>query len=60
LDDERHAVRRWAVEAFQFTLPRQLGVPRLQAVAGKLKYADTKNDVKKALEQLQKPAADDE
>ncbi|HEV2749556.1 MAG TPA: M1 family aminopeptidase [Gemmatimonadales bacterium] len=60
LDDERPAVRRWAVEAFQFTLPRQLGVPRLQAVAGKLKYRDTKNEVKKALEQLQKPAADDE
>jgi aminopeptidase N len=60
LDDERAAVRRWAVEAFQFTLPRQLGIPRLQAVAGTLKYEDTKNDVKKALEQLEKPASDEE
>jgi len=60
LDDDRSAVRRWAVEAFRFTLPRQLGVPRLQEVAGTLKYPDTRNDVKKALEQLEKPASDDE
>ena len=60
LDDERPAVRRWAVEAFHYTLPRQLGIPRLQAVAGRLKYADTRKDVGKALEQLQKPASDDE
>ncbi len=60
LDDDRPAVRRWALEAFRFTLPRQLGVPRLQEVAGTLKYPDTRNDVKKALEQLEKPASDDE
>lgn len=60
LDDERPAVRRWAVEAFQFTLPRQLGVPRLQAIQSKLKYADTRKDVDAALEQLKKPASDDE
>jgi hypothetical protein len=60
LDDERPAVRRWVVEAFQFTLPRQLGVPRLQAIQSKLKYADTKKDVDRALEQLKKPAAADD
>src|SRR5690242_13869262 len=60
LDDARAAVRRWAVEAFQFTLPRQLGVPRLQAIQSTLKYADTKKDVGAALEQLKKPASDDE
>ena len=60
LDDARPAVRRWAVEAFQLTLPRQLGVPRLQGIEGKLKYADTKKDVDAALEQLKKPASDDE
>jgi HEAT repeat protein len=60
LDDDRPAVRRWVVEAFQFTLPRQLGVPRLQAVSGKLKYPGTKQDVEKALEQLKKPATDEE
>jgi len=60
LDDARAAVRRWAVEAFQFTLPRQLGVPRLQAIQSTLKYADTKKEVGAALEQLKKPASDDE
>ena len=60
LDDERRAVRRWAIEAFQFTLPRQLGVARLQAIAGKLKYADTRKDVEAALRQLGKHGADDE
>ena len=60
LDDPRPAVRRWAVEAFRFTLPRQLGVPRLQAIESALKYADTKKDVDAALEQLKKPGSDDE
>src|SRR5438093_900746 len=60
LNDERRAVRRWVVEAFQFTLPRQLGVPRLQAVVGTLKYPDTRKDVETALQHLQKPGADDE
>jgi aminopeptidase N len=60
LDDDRAAVRRWVVEAFRFTLPRRLGVPRLQAVVATLKYADTKKDVEAALQQLEKPASDDE
>jgi len=60
LNDDRRAVRRWVVEAFQFTLPRQLGIPRLQAAAGTLKYPDTKKDVDGALQRLQKPGTDDE
>src|SRR2546427_57715 len=60
LNDNRPVVRRWVVEAFQFTLPRQLGVPRLQAVVGTLKYPDTRKDVETALQRLQKPATDDE
>jgi aminopeptidase N len=60
LNDERPYVRRWVVEAFQFTLPRELGVPRLKTVVGTLKFADTKKDVDAALEQLKKPASDDE
>src|SRR6266699_3506437 len=60
LNDNRPAVRRWVVEAFQFTLPRQLGVPRLQAIVGTLKYPDTRKDVETALQRLQKPATDDE
>ena len=60
LDDDRAYVRRWVLEAFRFTLPRQLAVERLRAVAGQLKYADTKDGVGKALQQLEKPGADDE
>src|SRR5881296_1510873 len=60
LNDNRPVVRRWVVEAFQFTLPRQLGVPRLQGVVGTLKYPDTRKDVETALQRLQKPATDDE
>ena len=60
LNDDRRAVRRWVVEAFQFTLPRQLGIPRLQGAAGTLKYPDTRKDVEGALQRLQKPGTDDE
>src|SRR5256884_2021747 len=45
LDDDRPYVRRWVVEAFRYTLPRQLAVARLQAVAARLKHADTRHDV---------------
>jgi aminopeptidase N len=60
LNDDRSAVRHWVVEAFQFTLPRQLGVPRLQKVVDTLKYADTRKDVDTALEHLRKPGTVDE
>ena len=60
LNDDRRAVRRWVVEAFRFTLPRQLGIPRLQGAAGTLKYPDTRKDVEGALQRLQKPGTDDE
>ena len=60
LNDDRRAVRRWVVEAFQFTLPRQLGIPRLQAIAGTLKYADTRKEVETVVQRLQKPGTDDE
>jgi HEAT repeat protein len=60
LNDDRRVVRRWVVEAFQFTLPRQFGIPRLQAVAGTLKYADTRKDVETVLQHLQKPGTDSE
>ena len=53
-------MRRWVVEAFQFTLPRQLGIPRLQAVAGTLKYADTRKQVETVMQRLQKPGTEEE
>ncbi len=60
LNDDRRAVRHWVVEAFQFTLPRQLGLQRLRAIAGTLKYPDTRKDVETALQHLQQPGTDDE
>jgi aminopeptidase N len=60
LDDDRAYVRRWVVEAFRYTLPRQLGVARLQAVMAGLKHADTRHDVEEALHQLEKPDSDKE
>ncbi|HZH79823.1 MAG TPA: HEAT repeat domain-containing protein, partial [Gemmatimonadales bacterium] len=60
LDDDRPYVRHWVVEAFRFTLPRQLSLTRLQSVAGRLKYADTKKDVETAVQRLQKPETDAE
>jgi hypothetical protein len=60
LDDDRAYVRRWVVEAFRYTLPRQLGVARLRAVMAGLKHADTRHDVEEALHQLEKPDSDKE
>jgi aminopeptidase N len=60
LDDPRAYVRRFVVEAFRFTLPHQLGVARLKAVADRLTHADTKKAVIEALEALQKAGAEDE
>ncbi len=60
LDDQRAYVRRWVVEAFRFTLPRQPALERLKAVAGTLKYADTKKEVGEALQQLEKAGTDEE
>src|SRR5438874_11942 len=60
LDDDRAYVRRWVLEAFRYTLPRQLAVERLKGVAGKLKYADTREEAEKTLQQLEKPGAEEE
>jgi len=60
LDDDRVYVRRWVLEAFRYTLPRQLAVERLKAVAGRLRYADTRDQAQKALQQLEKPGAEEQ
>ena len=60
LDDERPQVRRWTVEAFQFTLPRQLAIPRLKAALAALLHRDAKQRVQEALQRLEKPASDEE
>ncbi|HEY6091334.1 MAG TPA: M1 family aminopeptidase [Gemmatimonadales bacterium] len=51
LDDERAYVRRWAVEAFRFSLPREIAQPKLQAVGAGLKFADTRQAVADLLRQ---------
>jgi aminopeptidase N len=45
LNDERTHVRRWAVEAFRFSLTRAIAQPRLQAVSGAIKFDDTRQAV---------------
>jgi len=60
LDDERPQVRRWTVEAFQFTLPRQLAIPRLKAALAAVLHRDAKQRVQEALQRLEKPASDEE
>ncbi|PYP50471.1 MAG: hypothetical protein DMD45_10900, partial [Gemmatimonadetes bacterium] len=60
LDDERPQVRRWTVEAFQFTLPRELAIPRLKAALAALVHRDAKQRVQAALQRLEKPASEEE
>jgi len=47
-------VRRWALEAFRFSLPRAIGQPKLQAISAGLKFPDTKRAVADLLQQWQK------
>ena len=58
LDDERPYVRRWALEAFRFSMRRELAQPKLQAVSAGLKYADTKQAAAELLQQWQKGGND--
>ena len=53
LDDDRSYVRRWALEAFRFSLPRAMGQPRLQSVGSGLKFPDTRQAVADLLRQWQ-------
>jgi hypothetical protein len=53
LDDERSYVRRWALEAFHFSLPRPIAQPKLQAISAALKFADTRQAVADLLKQWQ-------
>ncbi len=54
LDDERPYVRRWTLEAFRFSLRRDLAQATLQAVSGELKFADTRRATVDLLQQWQK------
>jgi len=58
LDDERPYVRRWALEAFRFSLRRDIAQPRLQAASAGLRFADTKQAAAELLQQWQKGGSD--
>ena len=54
LDDERPYVRRWTLDAFRFSLRRDVAQTTLQAVSGELKFADTRRATVDLLQQWQK------
>jgi len=57
LNDPRAAVRRWALQAYQFTLARtdkDLAVSRLKDEVDGIRYADTKQAAQDLLAELQK------
>jgi HEAT repeat protein len=53
LNDSRPYIRAWAVSAYQ-SIPPAMAIPRLQAAAGSLKYADTRERVNNLIVQMQK------
>ncbi|HJQ67318.1 MAG TPA: M1 family aminopeptidase [Gemmatimonadales bacterium] len=52
LDDDRPAVRRWALEAIENILPPEVATARLTAVRDRLRHADSKAAVVRVLERL--------
>src|SRR5467141_4105650 len=60
LDDPRSYVRRWALEAFRFSLRRDIAQPRLQAVSAGLKFADTRQAAAELLHQWKKGEGNDQ
>ena len=54
LDDDRPAVRRWALTAIENALPPNLATARLQSVRDRLTHTDTRQAVAEALERLAK------
>jgi aminopeptidase N len=59
LDDERPYVRRWVLQAFQFTVRRELAIERLRAVETTLRYRDTQTAAARLRQRLEerKPGA---
>ena len=52
LDDPRAGVRRWALQAFQFAVPRPVALARLRAAVGGLTHPDAQRAVRQAIERL--------
>jgi aminopeptidase N len=52
LDDSRAAVRRWALQAFRFGMPRPVALSHLQGAVDGITHADAKQAVREAIQQL--------
>ena len=52
LDDPRAGVRRWALQAFQFGMPRPLALARLKDAVDHLSRADAREAVNGAIKRL--------
>ena len=53
LDDARRTVRGWALQAFQYSLPRPLALERLRAAVDGLTHADAKTAVQDAIREME-------
>jgi aminopeptidase N len=58
LDDQRVAIRGWALQAFQYAMPSKVAVARLQAAVDQLKYPATQAAVRAAIKRLSANAGD--
>ena len=56
LDDERPAVRGWALQAFQFAMPRPLALAQLRGAVARLTRADAQAAVNDAIKRLETPS----
>jgi aminopeptidase N len=52
LDDSRAAVRRWALQAFRFGMPRPVALSHLQGAVDGITHADAKQAVRETIQQL--------
>lgn len=52
LDDDRRAIRGWALQAFQFGMPRPLALAQLRKVVDGLTHADAKQAVNDAIKRM--------
>jgi aminopeptidase N len=52
LDDDRRAVRGWALRAFQFGMPRPLALAQLRGAVDRLSHAEARAAVSDAIKQM--------
>jgi len=52
LDDDRRTVRGWALQAFQFGMPRPLALAQLQGAVDRLRHAEARLAVSNVIKQM--------